>query len=130
MLQSFVELSTDVCPNVAALRLDLQQKTAKLAQLLEEDGLTLIRAGTHPTEDWRYQQRTHNPRYDELSKEFQDVAQSILIFGLHIHVGIENHEIAIPLMNQLRTWLPHMLALSTNSPFWINRNTGMKSYHT
>ncbi len=130
MFQSFVELSTDVCPNVAALRLDLQQKTAKLAQLLEEDGLVPVRSGTHPIEHWSHQQFTRDQRYEELQEEFQDAARSILIFGLHIHVGIEDHEIAIPLMNQLRTWLPHLLALSTNSPFWINRNTGLKSYRT
>jgi glutamate---cysteine ligase / carboxylate-amine ligase len=130
MLQAFVELSTGVCPNIADLRLDLQQKIVALAQLLEEDGLMLIRAGTHPIEHWRHQQRTYNQRYEELEEEYQDIARSILIFGLHIHVGIENHEIAIPLMNQLRTWLPHLLALSTNSPFWLNRNTGIKSYRS
>jgi glutamate---cysteine ligase / carboxylate-amine ligase len=88
MLQSFIELSTDVCPDVAALRLDLQQKTVALAQLLEEDNLTLIRAGTHPIEHWRHQQRTYNQRYEELEEEYQDVGRSILIFGLHVHVGI------------------------------------------
>ena len=128
MLQSVVELSTHVSPNVAALRLDLQQKTAALAQLLAEDGLLLVRAGTHPIEHWSHQLRTHHPRYEELAEEFQDVAQSILIFGLHVHVGIDDHEIAIPIMNQLRTWLPHMLAISTNSPFWVGRKTGLKSY--
>jgi carboxylate-amine ligase len=130
MVQSCVELSTRVCPNVTALRLDLQQKTARLAQLLEEDGIALIRAGTHPTEHWAHQLRTNNPRYEELEEEYQDVGRSILIYGLHVHVGIEDHEIAIPIMNQLRTWLPHMLALSTNSPFWINRNTGVKTYRS
>lgn len=130
MLQSCVELSTHVCPNVAALRLDLQQKTARLAQLLEEDGLVLVRAGTHPTEYWRDQLRTDNPRYEELEEEFQDIARSILIFGLHIHVGLSDHEMAVPLMNQLRTWLPHLLALSTNSPFWMKRKTGLKSYRS
>jgi carboxylate-amine ligase len=130
MLQSCIELSTDVCPNIAALRLDLQQKLVQLAHLLEEDGLVLVRAGTHPLEHWCHQLPTDNLRYRTLEDELRDVARSILVFGLHIHVGIEDHEIAIPLMNQLRTWLPHLLALSTNSPFWIKRNTGLKSYRS
>src|SRR5215469_15485932 len=69
MLQSFIELSTRVCPDVAALRLELQQNTARLAQLLEEDGLALVRAGTHPIEHWCHQKRTLNPRYEELEEE-------------------------------------------------------------
>ncbi len=130
MLQSFVELSTEVCPTISALRLALQDKTVALAQLVESEGLALIRAGTHPSAHWRDQQRTHNVRYEELEEEFQDVGRSILIFGLHVHVGIDNHALIVPLMNQLRTWLPHLLALSSNSPFWINRFTGMRSYRS
>jgi carboxylate-amine ligase len=130
MLQSVVEISTQVCPNIASLRLDLQQKTVALARLVEEDGLTLIRAGTHPIAHWSHQLRTLNKRYEELEDEFQDLGRSILIFGLHVHVGLENHKIAVLLINQLRTWLPHLLALSSNSPFWMQRNTGLKSYRT
>ncbi len=130
MLQSFVELSTGVCPDITTLRLDLQQKITVLTGLLELDGLTIIRSGTHPTAHWQEQQRTQHIRYEELEEEFQDVARSILIFGMHVHVGLEKHEMAVPLMNQARTWLPHILALSSNSPFWHGHNSGLKSYRS
>lgn len=128
MLQSMVELITGVCTNISALRLDLRNKRNMMGQLLAEDGLTLVSSGTHPSGHWRDQQRTNHIRYEEIEEEFQDVARSILICGLHVHVGIDRHEIAVPLMNQLRTWLPHLLALSSNSPFWIGRYTGIRSY--
>ncbi len=130
MLQSCVELSTEPCPDLETLRLDLYQKTSTLARLAEEENLVLLRAGTHPLAHWRDQPRTSNERYDVLEEEFQDVGRSILIFGLHVHVGVESHEMAVPLMNQLRTWIPHLLALSSNSPFWIGRNSGIKSYRS
>ena len=98
--------------------------------MLAEDGLALISAGTNPGAHWTDQLVTPNPRYHELLEEFQDVGRSILIFGLHIHIAVENNEIAVILMNQLRTWLPHLLALSSNSPFWSGRLTGLKSYRT
>jgi carboxylate-amine ligase len=127
-LQCFVELNTHICPNIAALRLDLQQKITVLAQLLEEDGLAFIRAGTHPTAHWQDQQHTPMRRYEGVVEEYQDISRSTMVFGLHVHIGIGQHEMAIPLINQLRTWLPHLLALSSNSPFWAGRNSGIKSY--
>lgn len=128
MLQSVVELVTDVCTNIAVARSEVRRLRRELAQLVESEGLSLISAGTHPLAHWQDQLRTRNQRYEELEEEFQDVGRSILIFGLHVHVGIDDHEISIPLMNQLRTWLPHLLALSSNSPFWAGRYSGMKSY--
>ncbi|GLV58540.1 putative glutamate--cysteine ligase 2 [Dictyobacter sp. S3.2.2.5] len=128
MLQSMVETITGVCADIHALRQDLAMRQQKLAQILEGEGLALINAGTHPSGHWRDQQRTINPRYEELEEEFQDVGRSILICGLHVHVGIDTHELAVPLMNQLRAWIPHLLALSSNSPFWVDRYTGIKSY--
>ncbi len=130
MLQSMVEIITEVCTDVAALRLNLQSKRATMTQLLAEDGLTPVSAGTHPSAHWKDQQRTDNTRYEELEEEFQDVGRSILICGLHVHVGIDQHELAVPLMNQLRTWIPHLLAFSSNSPFWLGRYTGIKSYRS
>jgi carboxylate-amine ligase len=127
-LQCFVELNTHICPNITALRLDIQQKINALAELLEEDGLAFIRAGTHPTSHWQDQHLTRLHRYEEVLEEYQDVSRSTMVFGLHVHVGIGQHEMAIPLINQLRTWLPHLLALSSNSPFWAGRNSGIKSY--
>ena len=128
MLQSAVEIITDVCPDIAALRQNLQHLRNELARLTDMEGLSLISAGTHPMAHWQDQARTVHPRYEEIEEEFQDVGRSILIFGLHVHVSIEQHEHAIPLMNQLRTWIPHMLAISSNSPFWCGRYTGLHSY--
>lgn len=130
MLQPTLELITDVCPNIKAMRSELTQLVASSAQLVASEGLALISAGTHPGAHWSNQPRTRNARYDELDEEYQDVGRSILIFALHVHVGIDEHEHAIPLMNQLRTWLPHFLALSSNSPFWGGRYTGLKSYRS
>ncbi len=128
MLQSAVELVTNVCPTIPAARIELHKLRTDLARLLESEGLALISAGTHPTAHWASQTRTSNKRYEELEEEYQDVGRSILIFALHVHVGLPKHEMAIPLINQLRTWLPHLLAISSNSPFWAGRFTGMKSY--
>ena len=130
MLQSVVEIISGVCSDVHELRQDLSCKREHLKQILEGEGLVPISAGTHPEAHWRDQRSTVNPRYEELEDELQDVARSILICGMHVHVGIDSHEIALPLMNQLRTWLPHLLALSSNSPFWISHYTGIKSYRS
>src|SRR5260370_2270581 len=130
MLQSTVEIVTDVCPNINAARLELQSLHTRLLRLLEEEGLTIISAGTHPTASWTDQPSTPDERYIELEEELQEVVRSLLIFGLHVHVGVESNEIAIVLMNQLRTWIPHLLALSANSPFWGGRFTGLKSYRS
>ncbi|HEY6539745.1 MAG TPA: carboxylate-amine ligase, partial [Ktedonobacteraceae bacterium] len=117
-------------PNILAARLELQQTRARLLKLAEQEGLSLISAGTHPGGSWMEQLSTPDERYVELEEQLQDVCRSILIFGLHVHVGVENRELAISLMNQLRSWLPHLLALSTNSPFWTGRLTGIKSYRS
>ena len=130
MLQSTVEIVTDVCPNILTARLELQHLRTMLLQLADQEGLTLISAGTHPTGSWTEQLSMPNERYLELEEELQDVARSILIFGLHVHVGVENHDIAMSLINSLRNWLPQLLALSTNSPFWCGRFTGIKSYRS
>jgi carboxylate-amine ligase len=130
MLQSTVELISDILPNIYAARVEMRDLRAKLAQFLAEEGLALVSAGTHPTALWQYEMRSPYPRYAELENEYQDVARSILIFGLHVHIGVENQEIAVALMNQLRTWLPHLLAISSNSPFWAGRLTGLKSYRS
>jgi glutamate---cysteine ligase / carboxylate-amine ligase len=128
MLQPTVELISDVYPDIRVARAETQRLRGQLAQLLADEGLTLISAGTHPTATWTEQPVTPYPRYDEILEEFQDVGRSVLIYGLHIHVAVPGNELAITLMNQLRTWLPHLLALSSNSPFWAGRLTGLKSY--
>lgn len=128
--QSTVELISDVMPNVAVARRHVGELRARLAQLLANEGLALISAGTHPEALWQEQKTTESERYADLEEEFQDASRSILVYGLHIHVGIENPELAIAIMNQVRSWLPHLLALSTNSPFWAGRMTGIKSYRS
>ena len=130
MLQNTVELVSNVFPDIAAARTELHTLRVLLSRLANEEGLALVSAGTHPSALWVDQERTDGERYIELEKEYQDVGRSILIFGLHVHVGIENKELAIRVMNQVRTWLPQLIAISSNSPFWQGRMTGIKSYRS
>lgn len=130
MLQNTVELNSNVFPDIAAARTELHTLRVLLSRLANEEGLALVSAGTHPSALWVDQERTDGERYIELEKEYQDVGRSILIFGLHVHVGIENKELAMRVMNQVRTWLPQLLAISSNSPFWEGRMTGIKSYRS
>ncbi len=130
MLQSAVEIVTGICPDISSARRELRELRQSLLGLLAEDGVGLISAGTHPCAFWQDQPSVPNPRYIELEEELQDIARSILIFGLHVHVGVESQEMAVLIMNQARNWLPQLLALSTNSPFWGNRFTGIKSYRS
>ena len=130
-VQSMVELVSSICPDISAVRTELTQTRALLAQLMDQQGLQLISAGTHPTSPWQTQERTDKPRYRYLEEEYQDVIRTRVIFGLHIHIGgVDNKETSLKLINQLRSWLPHLLALSSNSPFWCGRLTGMKSYRS
>jgi carboxylate-amine ligase len=130
MLQSTVEINSRILPDIPTARQEMQDMRSTLAWLVGEEGLALVSAGTHPSALWQNEQRSCFERYIQLEQELQDVARSILIFGLHVHVGIESHEMAIELMNQLRSWLPHLLAISANSPFWAGRLTGLKSYRS
>ncbi|HEY4389420.1 MAG TPA: glutamate-cysteine ligase family protein, partial [Ktedonobacteraceae bacterium] len=96
MLQSTVELVSDVCPTIAHARTEMAYLRSTLASLVEAEGIALISAGTHPLAHWQDQLRTQNERYEELEEEYQDVGRSILIFGLHVHVGLDDRTIAIP----------------------------------
>ena len=126
--QSMVELISDILPDIPTARKEMSALRAKLARLVETEGLALISAGTHPTALWREEPISPYERYARLEADYEDATRSNLVFGLHIHIGIEGRERAVALMNQLRTWLPHLLALSTNSPFWAGRLSGLKSY--
>ena len=128
MLQSTAELITGVCPDIRTARAELLKLRRQLARLAGQEGVALVSAGTHPSSLWMHQLRSVSPRYEELEEEFQDVGRSILIFGLHVHIGVEDRELSVSLLNQIRTWLPHLLALSSNSPFWLARYTGLRSY--
>jgi carboxylate-amine ligase len=130
MLQTTIELVSDVLPDIETARTSLRAKRAALAQFVAQDGLALISAGTHPGAFWQDQTSSHGERYEALMEEFQDLVRSDVIFGLHVHVGVSDRALAIKIFNQVRTWLPHLLALSTNSPFWEGRMTGLKSYRS
>lgn len=128
MHQSVVEVGTRVCHNIKEAKEDVKQLRRDVIRLAQQNGLRLAAAGTHPTADWRTQEIYPDARYHTMVEDMQMVARANLIFGLHVHVGIEDRDVAIHLMNVARYFVPHMLALSTNSPFWLGINTGLKSY--
>lgn len=128
--QSMVEVGTTICPDVAAVRRELVEMRLELDRLSRKGGLRIVAAGTHPFSDWKTQDISPGERYQGIIDELQEVARANLIFGLHVHVGIKDREVAIALANQVRYFLPHILALSTSSPMWLGRNTGLMSTRT
>ncbi|MCF0052012.1 carboxylate-amine ligase [Dyadobacter chenwenxiniae] len=130
MHQAVVEVGTNICHNIQEAREEVTYLRKMILDLAEKQNLQVAAAGTHPFADWVEQLITPDPRYDEIIDEMRDVARGNLIFGLHVHVGIENRDEAIQIMNAVRYFLPHIYALSTNSPFWCGRNTGFKSYRS
>ena len=128
MHQSVVELGTEICSDTAMAREQVVQLRSQLAMLAAGDGLKIASAGTHPFSHWMDQLITAGERYSTIVNDLQQIARANLIFGLHIHVGIPDREEAIQLMNQARYFLPHIYALSVNSPFWLGQNTGFKAY--
>jgi glutamate---cysteine ligase / carboxylate-amine ligase len=128
MHQSVVEVGTGVCRNIKEARADIINLRQAMVKLAQENGLLLCAGATHPFADWREQDIYPDQRYLQVVEDMQLVARSNLIFGLHVHIGIEDRAVAIHLMNQVRYFLPHLLALSANSPFWIGLKTGLKSY--
>ncbi len=128
MHQSVIEVGTHVCRNIAEAREDLVKLRREMIALARENGLLLASAATHPFSDWRTQEIHPDERYQTIVEDMQTVARANLIFGLHVHIGVEDRETAIHLMNAARYFVPHILALSTNSPFWVGMNTGLKSY--
>ena len=130
MHQAVVETGTGICQNIHEAREEVHFLRNKLIHLASEKGLSVAAAGTHPFSDWVDQLITPHEHYDNLINEMRDVARGNLIFGLHVHVGIADRKDAIKIMNEVRYFLPHIHALSTNSPFWCGRNTGFKSYRS
>lgn len=128
MHQSMVELGTEICQSVEDARKHVIDLRSHIADLAGKSGLNIASAGTHPFAHWHDQLITEGARYTEIVKDMQQVARANLIFGLHVHVGIPSRETAIHVMNQARYFLPHIYALSTNSPFWVGRDTGFKGY--
>jgi len=126
--QSVVEVGTSVCKNIKDAKEEVKKLRRDMVKLAKDHGLRLASAATHPFADWRVQEITPDERYKNIVEDMQLVARANLIFGLHVHIGVEDRETAIHLMNHARYFLPHILALSTNSPFWLGMNTGLKSY--
>ena len=128
--QSMVEIGTTPCESVQEARQELFELRSTVSQMAAKQDAAIAAAGTHPISSWRNQAITPLERYQGIVKDMQDAARQILIFGMHIHVGIEDREFAIDTMNTLKYFTPHLLALSSSSPFWEGRLTGLKSYRS
>ena len=128
--QSIVEVGTTVCRSPADTRVELVKLRRALIEHVEKSGLRVAAAGTHPFSSWMAQEITPLERYLGVKSDMAELAQQLLIFGTHVHIGIEDREFLIDAMNAARYILPHVLALSTSSPFWMGRNTGLKSYRS
>ena len=128
LLRSQVEIGTKVCRTVEEAREDLIRMRRGVKKVVNSHGLEFIAASTHPFSLWYDQKHTRKERYDRLTVEMAGAARRLLICGMHVHVGIDDDELRIDLMNQLSYFLPHQLALSCSSPFWEGHDTGLKSY--
>jgi carboxylate-amine ligase len=128
LLRSQIEIGTKVCNNVQEVRQDIARLRGNIIEVANRHGLAPIAASTHPFSLWTEQKHTEKDRYNELTHEMQGAARRLLICGMHVHVGIDDDELRIDLMNQVSYFLPHLLALSCSSPFWGGRDTGLKSY--
>jgi carboxylate-amine ligase len=127
-ISSQIEVGTKVCKSIAAAGRDLKRLRKALAGAADKHGMAIIAASTHPFASWAAQSHTDKERYNILARDLQAVARRLLISGMHVHVGIEDEELRIDLLNQVSYFLPHLLALSTSSPFWRGKDTGLKSY--
>src|SRR5712664_635145 len=130
MIQSMIEVGTGICNNIHEARADISRLRSIISSLARKKGLEIVAASSHPISRWQDQKISDDERYELLVEEIQMVARSLLIFGLHVHVGVADPERRIHIMNAARYFLPHVLALSTSSPFWMGQNTGLKSYRT
>lgn len=129
-LQSQIEVGSHICRNIREAREDLVRLRRAVVELAESKGVRVAAASTHPFSSWLEQKITPAERYAKHEEAMADVARRMLIFGMHVHIGIEDRELLIDVMDQARYFLPHLLALSTSSPFWHRRATGLKSYRS
>jgi len=133
-MQSQVEVGSHVCRNVKEVRAEVVRLRRAVSDMAAENGLAIAAASTHPFARWEEQSITEGVRYKELLDDMQGVARRLLIFGMHVHVGFgsepESKDLMVEIMNQARYFIPHLLALSTSSPFWHGRSTGLKSYRS
>tara|TARA_B100000131_G_C18067533_1_gene593167 strand:+ start:274 stop:1380 length:1107 start_codon:yes stop_codon:yes gene_type:complete len=130
LLQSQIEIGSNVCRDINELEDDLKLIRSSLSKFVNDSGKKIAAAGTHPFSHWRDQVVTDKDRYYGLFDSMQYVAKRLLIFGMHVHIGIENRDLQIDVMNQMRYFMPHILCLSTSSPFWLGEATGFKSYRS
>ncbi len=130
MMQAQVEVGTGICRDITEARADITRLRSIVSGLARKQNLRIVAASTHPISQWTAQQIYDDPHYAMLIDELQMVARSLLIFGLHVHVGVEDRERQVHILNAARYFLPHVLALSTSSPFWLGINTGLKSYRS
>jgi carboxylate-amine ligase len=130
MHQSIIEIGTKICQNVHELDTDMRRTRGELVRAAESRGLQVAAAGTHPFSSWIDQVISPGERYQNIVEEMGQLARSLLIFGMHVHVAVPDRTTMIDLMNMARYFLPHLLALSTSSPFWMGRDTGLKSFRT
>ena len=129
-MQSQVEVGSKICADMEEARAEVIRLRSTICNLAHENGLAVAAASTHPFSMWSRQEITVKERYVKQLEEMADLAKRLLIFGMHVHVGIEDRDLRIDIMDQSRYFLPHLLALSTSSPFWHGRNTGLKSYRS
>ena len=127
-LQCQIEIGTRVCANISEARDDLKRLRASVSTHAKKHGLAPIAASCHPFADWKEQHHTDKARYNALRQDLAGVVRRMLICGMHVHIGIAEKEQRIDLMNQLSYFLPHLLALSTSSPYWQGEDTGLASY--
>lgn len=130
MIQSMIEVGTGICANIQEAREDISNLRRIISNLANKKGMEIVAASTHPFSKWSDQEIFDDDRYKLLVDELQMVARSLLIFGVHVHVGIADKERQIQIMNAARYFVPHVLALTTSSPFWLGFNTGLKSYRS
>jgi len=128
MHDSVIEVGTPICRNVAEARREVTRLRGEIIRLTRENGLRIAAAGTHPISHWSTVPITDHARYNKIVYDLQMVARANLIFGLHVHVAVEDNDTRIGIMNAARYFLPHIFALSVNSPFWTGQNTGWKSF--
>jgi glutamate---cysteine ligase / carboxylate-amine ligase len=127
-LKSQIEVATGICKSIGESRKELTHLRGTVAEVAGKHGLHPIAASTHPFSEWQVQHHTDKERYHVLANDMQAVARRLLICGMHVHIGLNDDELRIDLMNQVSYFLPHILALSTSSPFWRGQDTGLKSY--
>ena len=128
LLRSQIEVGTKVCRNIKEAREDLARLRRSIIEVTARHGIAPIAASTHPFSRWSEQKHTQKDRYESLTAEMQAAARRLVICGMHVHVGINDDSLRIDLMNQAAYFLPHLLALSCSSPFWVGNDTGLKSY--